>query len=63
MNAETFCEHFATFADAANGVDRLRAMILQLAVQGNLVAQCSSEESATVLLETIARRKIDHEGK
>ena len=35
LNAETFCEHFATFADAPNGVAKLRALILQTAMQGN----------------------------
>ena len=36
MNAETFCEQFATFAEAPNGVAKLRELILQLAVQGKL---------------------------
>ena len=31
MNAETFCQHFATFAEPPNGVAKLREMILQLA--------------------------------
>ncbi len=44
MNAETFCEHFATFADAPNGVERLRALIQTLAVKGTLVPQDPCDE-------------------
>ena len=54
MNAETFCEHFATFADAPNGVQKLRAMILQLAVQGKLVPQDPNDEPASKLLGRIS---------
>lgn len=43
MNAETFCEQFATFAEAPNGVAKLRELILQLAVQGKLVPQCDND--------------------
>jgi type I restriction enzyme S subunit len=46
MNAETFCEHFATFADAPNGIAKLREFILQLAVQGKLVPQDVSNAQA-----------------
>ncbi len=34
MIPETFCEQFATFAEAPHGVAKLRELILQLAVQG-----------------------------
>jgi type I restriction enzyme S subunit len=44
MNAETFCQHFATFADAPNGIAKLRSMILQLAVLGKLVPQDPNSE-------------------
>lgn len=46
MNAENFCEHFATFADAPNGTERLRELILDLAVQGKLVPQDPNDEPA-----------------
>ena len=50
MNAETFLEQFDTFAEVPNGVDQLRAMILQLAVQGQLVSQDPSDEPACEIL-------------
>ncbi len=60
MNAETFCEHFATFADAPNGVEKLRAMILELAVQGKLVTQDVEDEPA---IETLARIESEREAR
>ena len=56
MTPETFCEHFSTFAEAPNGVAKLRELILQLAVQGKLVPQDSNEEPADALLERIEDR-------
>lgn len=50
MNAETFCEHFATFADAPNGVEKLRGLILQLAIQGKLLPQVADDASAAAAL-------------
>jgi len=50
MNAETFCEHFATFADAPDGVQKLRGLILQLAIPGRLVPQDENDGSASVNL-------------
>jgi type I restriction enzyme S subunit len=54
MNAETFCEHFATFADAPNGIVKLRELIFQLAVQGKLVPQDMGDEPASSLLTRVA---------
>jgi type I restriction enzyme S subunit len=62
MNAETFCEHFATFADAMNGVEKLRGMILQLAVQGKLVPQDTGDECAVALLPIIREERIKRYG-
>lgn len=56
MNVETFCEQFATFADAPNGVAKLREMILQLAVQGKLDTQDSHDESAANLIASIFQK-------
>lgn len=58
MNAETFYEHFATFAEAPNGVAKLREMILQLAVQGKLVPQDPNDEPARDLLKRIQRDEL-----
>lgn len=46
MNRKTFLESFGHIADAPAGVDRLRTMILALAVRGSLVA-LDEEFSAT----------------
>ena len=48
MTPETFCEQFATFAEAPNGVAKLRELILQLAVQGKLGTQDVNDEPASV---------------
>ncbi len=37
MTAETFFANFGHLADAPNGVQKLRELILQFAVQGKLV--------------------------
>lgn len=54
MNAETFCSEFETFAEAPNGIQKLREMILQLAVQGKLVPQDDRDEPASTLLNSRA---------
>ncbi len=48
MTPETFCEQFATFAEAPNGVAKLRELILQLAVQGKLGTHDENDEPAVV---------------
>ncbi|MEQ1831233.1 MAG: restriction endonuclease subunit S, partial [Pirellula sp.] len=53
MTPETFIEHFETFAEAPNGVAKLRELILQLAVQGKLGTQDVNDEPASVLLRRI----------
>ena len=65
MTSETFFENFALLADAPNGVQKLREMILQLAVQGKLVPQDPSDEPAAVLLEKIKveKRQLSKEDK
>ena len=60
MNAidrTTFFDNFAELADAPNGVQKLRELILQLAVQGKLVPQDIADEPASKLLERIRAEK------
>ncbi len=47
-------------ADAPNGVQKLRELILQLAVRGKLVPQDSSDEPASLLLKQIAEKVERH---
>ncbi len=59
MNGETFCEHFAKFADAPNSIQKLRELIFQLAVQGKVVSQDKNAEPASVLFSKIqAEREL-----
>jgi hypothetical protein len=39
MTTDDFIKEFELLADAPNGVQKLREMVLQLAVQGRLVPQ------------------------
>ncbi len=59
MKVETFFDNFDMLADVPNGVQKLRELILQLAVRGKLVAQDEEDEPAAVLLEKIkAEREL-----
>jgi type I restriction enzyme S subunit len=53
MTAETFFTNFGHLADAPNGVQKLRELILQLAVQGKLVPQDLSDEPASALIAKV----------
>ncbi len=53
MKAETLFDNFEVLADAPNGVQKLRELILQLAVRGKLVEQDEKDEPAAVLVEKI----------
>jgi len=65
MKLDTFFNNFGLLADAPNGVQKLREMILQLAVQGKLVPQDPKDEHASVLLEKInaEKERLIKEGK
>ena len=59
MTPETFLEEFSTMANAPGGVQRLKEMILQLAVQGKLVPQNPEDEPASDLLKKNALKKVE----
>lgn len=57
MNLKTFFEHFDTLAEAPNGIQRLRELILDMAVRGKLVPQNSEDEPAEKLLIKIHHQR------
>ena len=57
MNKETFFENIEFFVDSPNGIDRMRNLILQLAVQGKFELQNPNDESASILLEKVKTEK------
>ncbi len=58
-------EHLPLLAAAPNGIQKLRGLILELAVRGKLVPQDPTDEPASELLKRIAkeRAKLEVEGK
>ena len=54
---ETIFDNFAFLTDAPNGIQKLRELILQLAVHGKLVPQNPDEESSSILLGKIQTEK------
>ncbi len=65
MTEDILFEQFDLLADMPGGVQKLRELILQLAVQGKLVPQDPEEEPASVLLGRIKEEKeqLVREGK
>lgn len=65
MTPESFADHFHILADAPNGIQKLRELILQLAVQGKLVPQNPKDEPASLLLKKInvEKQRLAEEGK
>lgn len=59
MTPETFLKEFGAIANAPGGVQRLREMILQLAVMGKLVEQ-DAEESVDDLVAICAESKKNY---
>jgi len=58
MDLQTFEKEFGHFAEAPNGIQKLRELILQLAVQGKLVEQDPKDEPAERLLQLIKDEKL-----
>ena len=54
MTPAKFIEVFDTIAEAPGGIERLRELVLQLAVRGKLVPQDPRDEPAIALLERIS---------
>ncbi|MFY1111134.1 MAG: restriction endonuclease subunit S [Methanosarcinaceae archaeon] len=65
MDPNIFFENFELLAEAPNGVQKLRELILQLAVMGKLVPQDPEDEPASILIEKIKKEKTQliKEGK
>jgi len=58
MNADTFLENFEILPEAPGGIDRLRELILSLAVRGKLVAQDPHEPTIFDELEDIDPNEV-----
>ncbi|MGB3515973.1 MAG: restriction endonuclease subunit S [Elainellaceae cyanobacterium] len=57
MDMKTFFEQFDTIAEAPGGIQRLRNLILDMAVRGKLVPQDPDDEPAEFLLKQIIAEK------
>jgi type I restriction enzyme S subunit len=57
MNLEMFLEQIKLLTEMPDGVQRLRELILQFAVQGKLVSQDQNDEPSFVLLQRIKSEK------
>ena len=57
MSPEQFLKQFGHLVDAPNGIEKLRELILGLAVRGKLVSQDPDDEPALVLLDQIRAQK------
>ncbi|GAO77732.1 restriction endonuclease subunit S [Sphingopyxis sp. C-1] len=65
MNPALLLEHYERFADAPDAIARLRRLVLDLAVRGNVVEQDAGDEPASVLLKRVAagKARLLDEGK
>ncbi len=59
MDSKTFFDNSGHLAETPNGVPQLRALILQLAVQGKLIPQDPHDEPADELLASIVGKLRD----
>ena len=63
MKLETFFEKFDQFADAPDAVAKMRELVLELAVQGKVVAQNAADEPAAQLLKRVLAEKTRLTGR
>ena len=56
MTPHDLLANFEVLAEAPDGIQRLRELVLELAVRGKLVEQDSKEEPADRLLNRIAKK-------
>lgn len=59
MTPQRFIEVFDTVVEAPGGIERLRELVLQLAVRGKLVPQDAGEEPASRLLKAVTEEKAN----
>ena len=59
MTPQDLISAFDTLAEAPDGVNRLRELVLQLAVRGKLVPQDPEDEPARVLLERASKEQTE----
>ncbi|MFC4783353.1 restriction endonuclease subunit S [Nocardioides sp. MAHUQ-72] len=57
MNRETFLDSFGHVAEAPGGINKLRTLILDLAVSGNLVDQDPADEPSAQVIERIGNER------
>ncbi len=57
MKLQTFFEKFETFSDAPDAMEKMRALVLELAVQGKLVDQRRGDGNAAQLLAAISKER------
>ncbi len=60
MTPQTFMDNFGHLAEGPNGIQMLRELILQLAVQGKLVSQDPDDESVVVWFDKMNELKQKH---
>jgi type I restriction enzyme S subunit len=60
MTNEEFLQQFGHFVEAPNGIQKLRELVLSLAVQGKLVEQDPQEEPASSLLKQVELSREDY---
>lgn len=63
MNLETFFEKFDQLADAPDAVEKMRELVLDLAVRGKLVVQNLTDEPAAQLLKRVLAEKNRRTGR